>query len=389
MELETLLEINEYEEFTEKGEVAEVAFKSENGFIPELTEKETRFESEGTRSDENEEKQAFNSEEYRFLYTYFKELARESLLTPREEVEIATKIKKCQVKVNEIRILRDNLLKERNGNDGGNENHNGKKKDSSRQIRRLNSLMKTYATKAQGLRERFLRGNLRLVVSIARKYTGLGLSLSDLIQAGNLGLMRAMERFDPAKGYRFSTYASWWIRQSISRAISAQARTVRIPEYVLEQARKVHRVRSVDHEDKGIKPIPGEIAEKTGISVKHVKRILEATNEIVYLDSPVFLEGEKITFLDFVADDRSSGADSLIAKAELKERVDEALSSLTEREKEIIRMRFGMDDDIVYTLDEVGKRLNLTRERIRQLEENAIRKIARSERREILESFCE
>jgi RNA polymerase primary sigma factor len=164
---------------------------------------------------------------------------------------------------------------------------------------------------------------------------------------------------------------------------------VRIPEYVLEQARKVYRVRSIVHEDNGIKPITGEIAEKTGISVKHVKRILESTNDIVYLDSPVFVEGEKISFLDFVADEKSAGADSLVAKAELRERVDEALSSLSDREKEIISMRFGMDNDTVYTLDEVGKRLNLTRERIRQLEENAIKKIAESERREILESFCE
>jgi len=385
MEFETLLEINGYAEFAEEGEGT---FKSEDGFIPKLTEKQTQSESEDAQSEENGEKQAFNSEEYRFLYTYFKELARESLLTPREEVEISIKIKKYQAKVNEIRTLRDKLLREKDGNDRGNENHNGKQEDSSKQIRRLNSLLKTYVSKAQHLKERFLRGNLRLVISMARKYTGLGLPLSDLIQAGNLGLMRAMERFDPAKGYRFSTYASWWIRQSISRAISAQARTVRIPEYVLEQARKVHRAKSIVLQDEG-KPIPGEIAEKTGISVKHVKRILESNNDIVYLDSPVFVEGEKISFLDFLADDRSSGADSLIAKAELKERVDEALSSLSDREKEIIRMRFGMDNDTVYTLDEVGKRLNLTRERIRQLEENAIKKIATSERREILESFFE
>jgi RNA polymerase primary sigma factor len=164
---------------------------------------------------------------------------------------------------------------------------------------------------------------------------------------------------------------------------------VRIPEYVLEQARKVHRARSIVHEDKGIKPIPGEIAEKTGISVKHVKRILESTNDILYLDSPASVDGEKITFLDFVADERSAGADSLIAKAELRRRVNEALSSLNDREKEIIRMRFGMDNETIYTLDEVGKKLNLTRERIRQLEENAIKKLAASDRREILESFCE
>lgn len=367
MEFETPLKIGEFEESI-----------GEDGLIPKSIEDEARPESEEGRS---------SDEEFRFFYLYFKELARESLLTQREEIEIPTEIKKCQTRIREIRTLTSRLSGEVVGK--GRKSQKGRRRVISKEVRRLNSLMDTYLNKVRNLRERFIKANLRLVVSIAKRYTGLGLPFPDLIQEGNLGLIKAMERFDPSKGYRFSTYASWWIRQAIVRALSAQARTIRVPDYLMEQANRVYRASSIIHKDKGIKPLPEEIAERTGISAKRIKRILEVTSDVACLDSPVFMDGEKTTLLDFIVDKNSPLPDSLITKSEFTRKIEESLSLLTEREREIIRMRFGIDKKKVYTLDEIGKRFNLTRERIRQIEKKAIRKLAVSDEGEALMNFYE
>ncbi|HXG31192.1 MAG TPA: sigma-70 family RNA polymerase sigma factor [Thermodesulfobacteriota bacterium] len=379
MEFEAPLKIGEFEESIGEDEGALRPFSIEDRLVPKSIEDEARPESEERRS---------SDEEFRFFYLYFKELARESLLTQREEIEIPTEIKKCQTRIREISTLTSRLSGEVVGK-GRRKSQKGRRRVISKEVRRLNSLMDTYLNKVRNLRERFIKANLRLVVSIAKRYTGLGLPFPDLIQEGNLGLIKAIERFDPSKGYRFSTYASWWIRQAIARALSAQARTIRVPDYLMEQANRVYRASSIIHRDKGIKPLPEEIAERTGISAKRIKRILEVTSDVACLDSPVFMDGEKTTLLDFIVDKNSPLPDSLITKSELTRKIGESLSLLTEREREIIRMRFGIDKKKVYTLDEIGKRFDLTRERIRQIEKKAIRKLAVSYEGEALRSFYE
>ncbi|GIW48324.1 MAG: hypothetical protein KatS3mg078_2201 [Deltaproteobacteria bacterium] len=366
-----------------------------------IKEDDLMFDSDGlgfdfdlgeSQGDIREEEEWTPDEQFRLLYAYFKDMAAEPLLTPKQEIEVSAKIKKCEAKVREIKTVINKLLKSKqalinkNGHKG--ERNRRKLEEISRRIDRLNAYMKVYSDKAKELKDRFAKANLRLVVSIAKRYMGRSLPLSDLIQEGNVGLMRAVERFDHTKGFKFSTYASWWIHQAISRALLDQTRTIRVPVYVLEQASKVYRISSMLHKEMGRKPLPEEVAEKAGISVEGVKRILEATNDTVRLDSPI-LDGEKATLLDFVADENSPSPDSVIAKEALTKRIREALSLLTPREEEILRLRFGIDQETTYTLDEIGKKFNLTRERIRQIEKRALEKLQTSELGEILRSFLE
>lgn len=345
---------------------------------------ETTEEDKNTPEQEPEETndEWTPDEQFRLLYVYFKDMAGESLFTPQEEVDVSAQIKLCQARSNGIQELLDRATAEMNDKS----KLNGNSKIYLERIKRLTRCAYAYKFKSNALRENFVKANLRLVVSIAKRYMGRGLPLPDLIQEGNVGLMRAVERFDHTKGFKFSTYASWWIHQAISRALLDQTRTIRVPVYVLEQATKVYRISSLLNKELGRKPLPEEIAQEAGISVEGVKRILDATNDVVHLDSPI-LDGEKTTLLEFVSDDAQSPPDSVMAKASLSERLHQALTLLTDREEEIVRMRFGIGGDTTYTLDEIGRKFNLTRERIRQIEKRALEKLAAADIEDILRSF--
>lgn len=353
-------------------------------------EPEFSFEIEDSQPVETQEEDKWTpDEQFRLLYVYFKDMAVESLLTAKEEVEVSAQIKKCEAKAIELTINIDKLKKKQDSlvkKRANTEINYPTKADLTKRIESMTAFIRVFSDRAREMKERFVKANLRLVVSISKRYMGRGLPLTDLIQEGNVGLMRAVERFDHTKGYKFSTYASWWIHQAISRALLDQTRTIRVPVYVLEQASKVYRISSMLHKEMGRKPLPDEVAEIAGISVEGVKRILESTNDAARLDTPI-MDGEKTTLLDFISDEKAPAPDSVMATTALTQEIREALNVLTPREEEIIRLRFGIDQDGTYTLDEIGRRFDLTRERIRQIEKRALEKLAEADTGDVLRSF--
>jgi len=381
-------EIGSMENYNEQEEESYSSLGFRDDALIEGEESDFGFELEDNTASEDQEEEWTPDEQFRLLYVYFKDMAVESLLTAKEEIEVSAQIKNCETKTKELTSHIQKLSKKKDSFTGKKKSGNTAitEKELAKRIESLMAFVKVYSERACELKERFVKANLRLVVSISKRYMGRGLPLTDLIQEGNVGLMRAVERFDHTKGFKFSTYASWWIHQAISRALLDQTRTIRVPVYVLEQASKVYRISSMLHKELGRKPLPDEVAEVAGISVEGVKRILESTNDAARLDTPI-LDGEKTTLLDFISDDNSPAPDSVMANTALTHEIRDALNVLTSREEEIIRLRFGIDQDSTYTLDEIGRRFDLTRERIRQIEKRALEKLATSEMGEILRSF--
>lgn len=364
------------------------------GFVEDAEAEES---TAGEEAEAREENPYEHNNELRLVNAYFKEVGMESLMSAREEIGNAARIKVCGAEKKRI--------EERVGEISGRKGRgvSGDPLPEARELaegdagapgldelRRLVCLYDVYTSAEARLKGRFVKANLRLVASLAKKYTGRGVPFLDLIQEGNLGLMKAVDRYDHTRGYRFSTYACWWINQAMIRGVFNQNRTVKIPAYVLERAGKVWSERAKFVEERGREPLPAEIAPAVEMSAENVKQVLESatTRNTVRLDSTVW-NGNRATFADYIADEESMPVDSLIAEFSIPECVGHALHTLETREREVLEMRFGIGHEGRLTLDEIGKRFNLTRERIRQIEKRALSALRNSSSAPALRSLIE
>lgn len=306
---------------------------------------------------------------------YLKEIGKVPLLSADEEIELAQKMEAGSVAVEKIPLLKDRLA------ETGDEQE---KEEIQAEIKAL----QLDVDRGSDAKKRLAEANLRLVVSIAKRYVGRGMLFLDLIQEGNLGLIKAVEKFDYRKGYKFSTYATWWIRQAITRAIADQARTIRIPVHMVETINKLIRVSRQLLQELGREPTPEEIAEEMKMPVERVREILKISQEPVSLETPIG-EEEDSHLGDFIKDDNVPVPADAATFTLLKEQLEEVLGTLTEREQKVLTLRFGLEDGRARTLEEVGKEFNVTRERIRQIEAKALRKLRHPSRSRKLKDYLE
>ena len=305
---------------------------------------------------------------------YLKEIGKVPLLTAEEEIDLARKMEAGAVAKEKIALLEKRL-------------GSADEKEKAELEEEIASL-KGDLESGDEAKKRLAEANLRLVVSIAKRYVGRGMLFLDLIQEGNLGLIKAVEKFDYRKGYKFSTYATWWIRQAITRAIADQARTIRIPVHMVETINKLIRVSRQLLQELGREPTPEEIAAEMNMPVERVREILKISQEPVSLETPIG-EEEDSHLGDFIQDDNVPVPADAAAFTLLKEQLEEVLGTLTEREQKVLTLRFGLEDGRARTLEEVGKEFNVTRERIRQIEAKALRKLRHPSRSRKLKDYLE
>ena len=293
---------------------------------------------------------------------YLNGIGKTALLTAEDEVELAKRI--------EAGLYAQHLL------------------DTRKRLgeKRKNALA-TIATDGRAARSHLLEANLRLVVSLAKRYTGRGMPLLDLIQEGNLGLIRAMEKFDYTKGFKFSTYATWWIRQAITRGMADQSRTIRLPVHLVEQVNKLSRIKREMHQTLGREATDEELAEESGIPAEKINDLLEHSRDPVSLDMPVGAD-EEAPLGDFIEDSEAMSAENTVIAELLHTDIRHVLATLDEREKQVIQLRFGLDDGQPRTLDQIGKLFGLSRERVRQIEREVMIKLRNGDRAERLRSYA-
>jgi RNA polymerase primary sigma factor len=293
---------------------------------------------------------------------YLKEMARVPLLTTAEEVDLATRIERGKASEARLARLNGNCTPKRR------------------------AVLQGYVQDSRGARDHLIKANTRLVVSIAKKYMGRGVPFLDLIQEGNLGLMKAVGKFDYHRGFRFSTYATWWIRQTITRAIADQGRTIRVPVHMSDRIRRLYKVARQLEQDNGRKPSPEEIAEVMEVDSRKIQWMMRVSWRPLSLETPVG-EEEDSELGAFVEDDTTPTPTQSVYQNLLREKVEEVLSTLSPREARILRLRFGLHNGRPYTLEEVGQKFGLTRERIRQIEGKALRRLRHPRRSRQLRDY--
>jgi len=343
----------------------------EEEFASGFEEEEPEEKEPGTKSFKNG--RDVTDPNFRLLYAYFKELNDEKLLSRRDEAVLAAKIKLCENGAKKIEVRSKNKQARgtvRHGKDGD----------------ILDALSRSYSSRSRQFRDKFIKSNLRLVIELANKYTGRGLPLTDLIQEGNIGLMKAVTKFDHSKGFKFSTYASWWIHQALSRAVMEQSHIILIPVYLQELAAKVFRAKAKIEHNSDKNALPEQIVSETNIPLDAVVTILKGNDMVVPLELLPGKDDSK-SYLDITSDPKSKRPEYYLTLRSINDEVRDSLGLLSERERDVLMMRFGIDYENDHKLEEIADKYGLSRERIRQIEKDALTKLAGSERSGVLKEF--